>query len=407
MARMALSVVSVSTIGVVTVLGAGSGADARGADERGADHASRGLLQRDADAVRDTGATGLTARARDTAGRDTVVGSGVADLDGGGRVPKDSYYRIGSDTKIFVAAVALQLVGEGKMSLGDTVERRLPGVVSGNGNDGRRVTLRNLLQHTSGLADYTDVIFADPENLTPEHFRAARFTVRTPEEQVAPAMERAPGWLPDADDPGAETRWSYSNTNYVLIGMIIEKVTGHRWEQEVHERIIEPLGLRHTMSLGTSPYVPRPTATAYVQFPGHDDLTDTTLSVDSGADGGIVSTTGDMNTFLRALMGGRLLPPEQLAQMRTTVAAPGKAGSGKARYGLGIAWRPVRGCPDGVWYHGGTSFGTVSESAVTADGKVSAAAAVFTTRYGDEKRFDEQSDATIALIDRAVCGGRG
>ncbi|MFJ6573801.1 serine hydrolase domain-containing protein [Streptomyces sp. NPDC091292] len=394
---------SVGTIGVVTVMGAGSGADARGAD---ADRASRGQLQRDADAVRDTGATGLTARARDAAGRDTVVRSGVADLDDGGRVPKDAYYRIGSDTKTFVAAVALQLAGEGKVSLDDTVERRLPGVVSGSGNDGTRVTLRNLLQHTSGLADYTDALFADPETLTPEHYRENRFAVRTPAQQVALAMESAPGWLPDAEDPGSETRWSYSNTNYVLIGLIIEKVTGHRWEQEVNDRIIEPLGLRHTMTLGTSPYVPRPTATAYVQFPGRDDLTDTTLSVDGGADGGIISTTGDMNTFLRGLMGGRLLPPEQLAQMRTTVPAPDKAGSGEARYGLGIAWRPVRGCPDGVWYHGGTSFGTVSEGAVTPDGKASAAAAVFTTRYGDEKRFDEQADATIALVDRAVCGGR-
>ncbi|MFI0036406.1 serine hydrolase [Streptomyces mutabilis] len=89
-------------------------------------------------------------------------------------------------------------------------------------------------------------------------------------------MSRAPGWLPDAEDPGAETRWAYSKTNYVLIGMIVERVTGNPWEQEIHERIIEPPGLRHTLTLDTSAYVPQPTATACLQFPGRDDLTDTT-----------------------------------------------------------------------------------------------------------------------------------
>ncbi|GAB2979721.1 serine hydrolase domain-containing protein [Streptomyces pseudoechinosporeus] len=399
---MTLAVAGVGAIGATTLLGSGAGA--RDAD---AERAAGGQFQRDADAVRDTGATGLVARARDAGGRDTTVRSGVADLKRGGSVPYDAYYRIGSDTKTFVAVVALQLAAEGTLSLDDTVEQWLPGVVAGNGNDGSRITVRNLLQHTSGLVDYTDILFGDPAELTPERYHEQRFTVSTPEEQVALAMSRAPGWLPDAEDPGSETRWAYSNTNYVLAGMIIEKATGHRWEQEVHDRVIEPLGLRHTMTLGTSSYVPRPTATAYVQFPGRDDLTDTTLAVASGADGGIVSTTDDMNTFLRALMSGRLLRSEQLAQMRTTVPAPDEAGSDKARYGLGIAWRPVEGCPKGVWHHGGTSFGTFSEAAVTPDGKVSAASAVFTTRFSDEKRFIQQAEATIDLIDHAVCGRHG
>nr|WP_264158877.1 serine hydrolase domain-containing protein [Streptomyces sp. SS1-1] len=186
---------------------------------------ARARLQRDADAVRDTGATGLTVLARDGSGRETQVRSGTASLKDGGRVPLDAYYRIGSDTKTFTAVTTLQLVGEGTLSLDDTVERWLPGVVAGNGNDGSRITLRNLLQHTSGLADYTDIAFEDPAELTPERFHAQRFRSQTPEEQVAVAMGRAPSWLPDADDPGAETRWAYSNTNYVVLGMIIEKAT--------------------------------------------------------------------------------------------------------------------------------------------------------------------------------------
>lgn len=385
---------------VVGAVVLGSGAWALG----GGDGAVGGTrLQRDADAVVGTGASGLAVQARDARGRDREARAGVRDLARGGRVPFDTYYRIGSDTKTFVAVAALQLVAEGKLGLGDTVEEWLPGVVNGNGNDGSRVTVRNLLQHTSGLPNYTDILFSDPEELTPENYRAKRFTVSTPEQQVALAMSRAPGWLPDAEDPGAETRWAYSNTNYVLIGMIIERATGHPWEQEIHERIIEPLGLRHTLTLGTSAYVPQPTATAYLQFPGRDDLTDTTLQVDGGADGGIVSTTTDMNTFLRALMDGTLLPAEQLEQMRTTVPAPDFSGGDKARYGLGIAWRPVEGCDSGVWYHGGTSFGTVSEAAVTADGDVSAAAAVFTTRFGDQQRSAEQEKATYEMVERAVC----
>nr|WP_307840883.1 serine hydrolase domain-containing protein [Streptomyces sp. GESEQ-4] len=389
---------------VVGAMVLGSGAWAQGDDS---DSARGTRLQRDADAVVGTGASGLVVQARDAGGRHREARAGVRDLERGGRVPFDAYYRIGSDTKTFVAVAALQLVAEGELALDDTVEQWLPGVVTGHGNDGSRVTIRNLLQHTSGLPNYTDILFSDPKELTPENYRAKRFTARTPAEQVALAMTRAPGWLPDAGDPGSETRWAYSNTNYVLIGMIIERATGHPWEQEIHERIIEPLGLRHTLTLGTSAYVPQPTAIAYLQFPGRDDLTDTTLQVDGGADGGIVSTTTDMNTFLRALMDGTLLPPKQLAQMRTTVPAPDFAGGAKARYGLGIAWRPVDGCDTGVWYHGGTSFGTVSEAAVTPDGEVSAAAAVFTTRFGDQKRSAEQEKATYGMVERAVCGGRG
>ncbi|MEU5506777.1 serine hydrolase domain-containing protein [Streptomyces fungicidicus] len=400
--RAGLAVAGAAAIGTASLLGPGTTAEAMGTG--GGDARSR--LQRDADAVRDTGATGLTVLARDAAGRETQARSGTASLKDGGRVPFDAYYRIGSDTKTFTAVAALQLVGEGTLSLDDTVEQWLPGVVAGNGNDGSRITLRNLLQHTSGLANYTDIAFEDPAELTPERFHAQRFRSQTPEEQVAVAMERAPGWLPDADDPGAETQWAYSNTNYVLLGMVIEKATGNPWAQEVHDRIIEPLGLRRTLIPDTSPYVPMPTAAGYTQFPGRDDLTDTTLAVGGGADGGIISTTRDMNTFLRALLGGRLLPPEQLEQMRTTVPAPGYATDGRTRYGLGLAWRPAEGCEGGIWYHGGTSFGTASETAVTPDGRVSAAAAVFTTRFGDEKRFLDQAEAAVRLLDRAVCGDR-
>ncbi|MGK5529641.1 serine hydrolase domain-containing protein [Streptomyces sp. URMC 129] len=357
-------------------------------------------LRRDARAVVATGATGMVAQTEDADGNRLRARAGTAALDGDRPVPYDAYYRVGSDTKTFTAVVALQLVAEGTLRLDDTVERWLPGLVSGNGNDGRRITLENLLRQTSGLVNYTDLLFGDLAELTPEAYREGRFTARTDRELVALAMTGPPHWLPDADDPAGETRWEYSNTNYLLAGLIIEAATGHSWEREVHERIIEPLGLDHTLTPGTSVYVPRPTATAYTVFPGRDDLTDTTLMAGGGADGGIISTTRDMNTFLRALMDGTLLPPEELAAMKETVPADAFHGPGTG-YGLGIAWAPRCGDGEGLWFHGGTSFGTVSEGGVTEDGGAAASAAVFTLSF--DERQAEQDDATRALVDHALC----
>lgn len=142
----------------------GPGAWAQG----GGDGAAGGArLQRDAYTVVDTGASGLVVQARDARGRDREARAGVRDLARGGRIPFGVYYRIGSDTKTFVAVAALQLVADGKLSLDDTIDKWLPGVVKGNGNDGSRVTVRNLLQHTSGLPNYTDILFSDPRNSRP------------------------------------------------------------------------------------------------------------------------------------------------------------------------------------------------------------------------------------------------
>ncbi|MFD7510923.1 serine hydrolase domain-containing protein [Streptomyces sp. NPDC059853] len=409
--RAGLAVTGLGTIAAVALLAPGGGAAAGAAEQHGAGHGDRFArqLQRDTEAVVTAGATGVTAASVDAAGARRTARAGVDDLERRGEVPGNAYYRIGSDTKTFVSVVTLQLVQEGKLALDDTVEELLPGVVTGNGNDGARITVTDLLRHTSGLANYTDILFlSDPEALTPENYRETRFAISTAEEKVALAMTEAPGWLPDADDPRGETRWSYSNTNYVLAGMIIEKLTGHPWEQEVHERIIEPLGLRHTLTPGSGAYVPQPTATGYMQFPGREELTDTSVLADAGADGAIISTTADMNTFLRALLGGELLEPATLEAMKDTV--PAEEFAPGAGYGLGIAWRPVEGadparCADGgLWFHGGTSFGTVSEAGVSADGRHSAAVAEFTLWLDDREKAEAQFRAGLDLVNRAVCG---
>lgn len=371
---------------------------------RPTDPAARHRLRIDADAIVATGATGVVAEVQSARGSRTAC-SGTADLsDPGAPVPPNASYRIGSDTKTFTAVLALRLIGEGRLALDDTVERWLPGVVRGNGNDGTRITVRDLLGQTSGLNDYLAVSPDAAEAFTPEGYHRSRFRSQTPREQVAAALSRPPQWLPDpVDSPDRARRWGYSNTNYTLMGLVIEEVTGHPWAQEIHDRVIEPLGLRHTFSPGTSPYVPAPTATAYTRFPGEDGFTDTTLAYGGGADGGLISDARDHGRFLRALMGGRLLRPAQLSAMKETVAADGWIDAPGVRYGLGIAWRPVAGSLGGVWFHGGTHLGFVSECGVTPDGERAATSGTFTLRMGGAGQ-DAQDRAARELVDRALTG---
>ncbi|MFD4633174.1 serine hydrolase domain-containing protein [Streptomyces sp. NPDC058284] len=360
-------------------------------------------LQRDVDAILATGVTGVLAEVHGPHGR-TAARAGVADLAAERPVPWGAYYRIGSDTKTFTATVVLQLVGEGRLKLTDTVERWLPGAVRGHGNDGRRITVANLLRQTSGLNDYID---GDSEDFTPDGYRRNRFRSQTPEEQLTAALGAPPQWLPDADDPAGERRWGYSNTNYIVAGMIVEAVTGHPWAQEVHERIIEPLGLRHTFAPGTSPYVPQPTATGYTYFPKGTRPVETTLGFGGGADGCLISTPRDHGVFLRALLGGRLLRPAQLAAMKRTVPVKDWIPADGVRYGMGIAWRPVAGRDDGIWFHGGTSLGCVSEGGVTPDGTTSVNSAAFTLRIDSVEPHEAQARATLRMVDAALSAGPG
>lgn len=357
-------------------------------------------LQRDVDAIHSAGATGVLAELQ--AGDHRVAArAGVADLTTGEPVPWNSYFRIGSDTKTFVATVALQLVDEDKLALTDSVEEHLPGVVRGHGNNGRRITVLNLLRHTSGLRDYiADTPLAnDP---TPETYHRVRFQRHSAGDLVQRAMRRPPHWLPNRENPAEEQRWGYSNTNYLLAGMIIEKVTGHPWEQEIHERIIEPLRLKHTFPSGGSAYVPQPAARAFTRFPGNKKLIDTSVIVDNMADGSMISTTKDMNTFHRALFQGELLSPERFRDLTRTVPAkdwwdfePG------ARYGLGIAWRPVAGCKQGIWYHGGNSIGVASANGTTPSGERTVSVQV-PTDLMDRQGLDLFLE-TNELIEHALC----
>jgi D-alanyl-D-alanine carboxypeptidase len=354
-------------------------------------------LQRDADALLDLGAPGVLAEVVTPTGK-TKVRSGFGDVAAKTPVPWNARFRIASYTKTFVSATLLQLVGEGRLSLEDTVERWLPGVVAGNGNDGARITVRQVLQQTTGLRDYLEELSF---LFTEEGFQRNRFMTLTPEDAIALAVKGPPTF-----EPGAE--WEYSNTNYVLAGMIISRVTGHSWQHEVRERIIRPLGLRDTSAPDTSPSIPGPHAIGYQRFSleGADiDATELNPSW-AGAAGAIISTTDDANRFLRALLSGRVLRPAQLAEMRTTVPATRfEAGWPGVRYGLGLMWIP-NSC-GGSWAHGGDIHGFMTRNGVSADGTRSVVVSVNTDSMVPKAGVPQPTkDVAIDLIDHALCGTR-
>jgi len=355
-------------------------------------------LQADVDALRAIGTVGVLAEV-DHGGALTRARAGVTVL--GGTEPLDwgSRFRIGSTTKTFVAATILQLDAERVLSTEDTVERWLPGLVSGRGNNGGAITVRHLLQHTSGLFDYVSDEGFLATISTPEAFLANRFVTYTPQQLVRIAVAHPPRFAPGA-------RWDYSNTNYILAGLIIEAATGEPWAAQVRKRIIRPLGLSGTTEPGTDPALPAPHPRGYQLFGTDGAYTDTTAHnmTWGGAAGSLVSTPRDVNTFLRALMSGRLLPPAQLAAMRTTVPIgrdyqdiwPGGG------YGLGI-FRTDLPCGGVYWHHGGDVIGYSDTNGVTDDGARSVTVASSTNTFSDPDFARESVAGTNRLVRNALC----
>ena len=158
-------------------------------------------------------------------------------------------FRIGSITKTFTASVVLQLAEEKQLNLDDTVEKWLPGVVQGNGYDGSKITIRQLLNHTSGIAAYTDLDMRDitlPQN---------PFRYYSTDELISLALAKPPVFAPGD--------WDYSNTNTVIAGEIIRKVTGDTYAEQIRKRFIEPLGLKETFVMEASSHIPGKHANGY------------------------------------------------------------------------------------------------------------------------------------------------
>ncbi|MBG6093779.1 serine hydrolase domain-containing protein [Actinomadura viridis] len=337
-------------------------------------------LQRSLDAVVAAGAVGVQAETVDERGvwRGT---SGTARLGGSRPVPRQGRFRIGSTTKTFTATVLLQLVAERRLGLDDPVERHLPGLVP----NGEHITVRQVLNHTSGLREYLEDSDAYPIR-GQEFLDKVRFTGFSPERIVRGAARKEPYFPPGGG-------WHYSNTNYLLAGLVIEKVTGRPYGEEVRRRIIVPLGLGNTSVPGGRTSVPGPHAHGYMRVGGRAvDITRLDPSW-AGAAGEMISTTGDLNRFFGALLGGRLLPPAQLAAMQTTVATGSPDGSAD---GLGLMRMPLS-CGVTVWGKDGGIHGFTTQSLHSSDGRRHISISVNEADF-----FGEEYPQVIAAVQKAA-----
>ncbi|PEJ00300.1 serine hydrolase domain-containing protein [Bacillus toyonensis] len=306
------------------------------------------------EAMRDTlklGYPGILAKTSE-GGKTWSYAAGVADLSTKKPMKTDFRFRIGSVTKTFTATVILQLAGENRLNLDDSIEKWLPGVIQGNGYDDKQITIRQLLNHTSGIANYTtskDFNMMDTKKSY------------TAEELVKMGISMPPDFAPGKS-------WSYSNTGYVLLGILIEKVTGNSYAEEIENRIIEPLELSNTFLPGNSNVIPGTKhARGYIQLDGASEPKDVTYynpSMGSSA-GDMISTADDLNKFFTYLLGGKLLKEQQLKQMLTTVPTGtdelGDSGLGifKMKLSNGVS----------IWGHGGSIPGFLTFAGGTLGGK--------------------------------------
>lgn len=333
--------------GGVAALALAAGA---GAESAAAAPVPRSDLQAALDDVVASGASGALAEFRD--GASVWRGaSGIAELGTSRPVPVGGRFRIGSVTKTFVATVVLGLAGRGRLRLDDTVEHWLPGTIT----NGDRITLRHLLQHTSGVFDFVarfGELFPTPEDLLRQRYRTW-----SPSELVALAAE-----MPPVFEPG--TSWSYSNTNYFLLAMVVERATGRPYGTEVQRHILRPLGLRDTEVPGDNPFLRGPHSHGYLPLRQDGQIVPADVTTFNPtiawAAGEIISTPAEVNHFFRALLTGRLLSPALLEQMLSPSAGPG--------YALGIGRFPLP-CGDTLWGHTGSFFGYQTFALTSADGR--------------------------------------
>ncbi|MED4651932.1 serine hydrolase domain-containing protein [Bacillus pseudomycoides] len=305
-------------------------------------------------AMRDTlqlGFPGILAKTSE-GGKTWSYAAGIADLRTQKPMKTDFRFRIGSVTKTFTATVVLQLAGENRLNLDDSIEKWLPGVIQGNGYDDKQITIRQILNHTSGIAEYS---------------RSKDFDLMdTKKSYAAEELVKMGISLPPDFAPGKG--WSYSNTGYVLLGILIEKVTGNSYAEEIENRIVEPLELSNTFLPGNSSVIPGTKhARGYVQPDGASELKDVTYynpSMGRSA-GDMISTADDLNKFFSYLLSGKLLKEQQLKQMLTTVPTE-IAELGEC--GLGIFETKL---PNGVsiWGHGGSIPGFLTFAGGTLGGK--------------------------------------
>lgn len=412
-ARRAVAVCALTALLAGTATACGSGTTARAARPQAnptgtrAGSTATALLTRLAQRDVDAGAPGVIVRVDDGSGTVVQIARQAAWSTADHTLTAADEFRMGSNSKTMVATVILQLVAEHRLALGDPVSARLPGLVP----DGGDITLRMLLNHTSGLFNYAD----DPAVL--RSFTGQDSRAWTPRQLVAAAVRH-----PALFAPGSQ--YSYSNTNYVVLGLVAEEVTGKSLAELIRQRITGPLHLQHTyldtgyLDTGAvpgdnppsahgyepdaarlapllPPGIPKGTAFAGPARPdGYVDTTGINPSTEWAA-GGMVSTAADWARFDSALLSGKLLPPAELQQMRTTVSEGAATAN---RYGLGLE-QVVTPCGT-VWGHVGQVPGYSSEDYADATGRRTVS--VFTsTIFGLAEPGTGAADQ--ALVDAAVC----
>lgn len=305
-------------------------------------------IQAELDAAVAAGVPGVVYFVRD-GNLSTVLTAGLGDVTRATPIRADDRFRIASITKSFVAVTILRLVDRHVLGLDDPVQRWLPGLVPD-----ARVTIRQLLGHTSGLFDYA-------EDADWQAAVVADLTRRwTPDEVIAIALAH-----PAVFAPG--TSYGYSNTDYAVLGEVARAATGRSMASLVTDLVIRPLGLRDTYVSHTSTirgqHAHGYTSGGFLGSPdsGLRDVTrmNATLAVTSGD---VISTVEDVATFFRALLDGRLLPAGPLAQM--TDMRPTGEGDPWA-YGLGLQRNPTD-CGVSIGHAGGI-FGFSSDAGESPD----------------------------------------
>ncbi|MFE5857113.1 serine hydrolase domain-containing protein [Streptomyces sp. NPDC056500] len=308
------------------------------------------------------GAPGAMARVDDN-GTVHKVTEGIGDRGTGRAMSANDRFRVGSVSKSFTSVVLLQLVDEGKLDLDASVNTYLPGLLPDD-----RITVRHLLSHRSGLYDYTNDMFA----ATVPGFEAVRNRVFSNQELVDLSLAK-----PRTVQPGAA--YSYSNTNFVVGGMLIEKLTARSVATNFKKRIIKPLKLSSTFYVHPRTTIPGQHIKGYLRPDEAGaplvDSTEQTVSWGQSA-GAVISSAKDLNTFFSALNRGEVISDAQLSQMQQWTTVNSTQG-----YGLGLRRRDLS-CGVSVYGHTGTVQGFYTFSFTSADGKRSVTSVANTSNNG-------------------------
>lgn len=282
---------------------------------------------------------------------------GVADLTTGRAPRAGDKFRAGSVTKVFVATVILQLCTERRLELGAPLGRYLPGLLPA---DFARITVTQLLNHTSGLPDHRGI----PDMSTPEAALRHRFDRWTPPEWVRTVTHD-----PLKFRPG--TKQEYRGINYVLLALIIEKVTGQRYGDAIASRLLLPLGLTRTLLPGDDPRLHGPHVHGYLRMTD-GSLRDATVYNPSSTwgEGELVSTVDDLVCFQQALFSGALLPPRAMNKLFTLPPSDVRMLDGSpARYSMGLQTGTVNGVT--FWGKTGEVYGYRTRVLSTRDQRLS------------------------------------